>query len=101
MDGMDSIEILILKNLINDEEFLRKVIPFLKKDYFQDYSQKVTFEEISSFVENYNRIPSKEVLLIETEKRNDMNETTFKEVATFISNLNECPAEFEWLCNTL
>jgi replicative DNA helicase len=97
---MDSIEILILKNLINDEEFLRKVIPFLKKDYFQDYSQKVTFEEISSFVENYNRIPSKEVLLIETEKRNDMNETTFKEVATFISNLNECPAEFEWLCNT-
>ena len=100
MDGMDSIEILILKNLINDEEFLRKVIPFLKKDYFQDYSQKVTFEEISSFVENYNRIPSKEVLLIETEKRNDMNETTFKEVATFISNLNECPAEFEWLCNT-
>ena len=97
---MDSIEILILKNLINDDEFLRKVIPFLKKDYFQDYSQKITFEEISSFVDNYNRIPSKEVLLIETEKRGDMNETTFKEVANFISSLDECPAEFEWLCNT-
>jgi len=97
---MDSIEILILKNLINDDEFLRKVIPFLKKDYFQDYAQKIAFEEISSFVENYNRIPSKEVLLIETEKRSDMNETTFKEVASFITSLDECPAEFEWLCNT-
>ena len=75
------IEILILKNLINDDEFLRKVIPFLKKDYFQDYVKKIAFEEISSFVENYNHIPSKEVLLIETEKRSDMNETTFKEVA--------------------
>ena len=89
---MDSIEILILKNLINDDEFLRKVIPFLKKDYFQDYAQKIAFEEISSFVENYNRIPSKEVLLIETEKRSDMNETTFKEVASFITSLDECPA---------
>ena len=46
--SMDSIEILILKNLINDDEFLRKVI-FLKKDYFQDYSQDCNAEEISSF----------------------------------------------------
>ena len=39
--SMDSIEILILKNLINDDEFLRKVIPFLKKDYFQDYVKRL------------------------------------------------------------
>ena len=63
-------------------------------------SKKIAFEEISSFVENYNHIPSKEVLLIETEKRSDMNETTFKEVASFITSLDECPAEFEWLCDT-
>ena len=56
---MDKIEIVILKNLINNEEYLRKVIPFIKSEYFEDSSQKVVFEEISSFVQEYNKVATK------------------------------------------
>ena len=47
---MDKIEFLILKNLLNNEEYLRKIIPFVKSHYFQDVNQRVVFEEVSSFV---------------------------------------------------
>ena len=52
---MDSVEFLILKNLLHNEEYVRKVIPFIKADYFEDLTQKIVFEEISSFVEQYNK----------------------------------------------
>ena len=47
---MDSVEFLILRNLLHNEEYIRKVIPFIKADYFEDITQKIVFEEISSFV---------------------------------------------------
>ena len=49
---MDKVEILILRNLIHNEEYVRKVIPFIKADYFEDYNQKVLFEEIDKFVDD-------------------------------------------------
>ena len=51
---MDKVEFLILRNLIHNEEYVRKVIPFIKADYFEDTNQRVVFEEILSFVEEYN-----------------------------------------------
>ena len=47
---MDSVEFLILKNLLHNEEYVRKVIPFIKADYFEDLTHNIVFEEISSFV---------------------------------------------------
>ena len=62
---MDKIEFLVLKNLLNNEEYLRKTIPFIKKEYFQESNQKIVFEEISSFVGEYNETPTKEILTID------------------------------------
>ena len=75
---MDKIEFLVLKNLLYNEEYLRKILPFIKKEYFQDTNQKIVFEEIFSFVGEYNEVPTKEILSIEIEKRKDINETSFK-----------------------
>ena len=61
---MDSVEFLILRNLLHNEEYIRKVIPFIKADYFEDITQKIVFEEISSFVEQYNKPATKEILCI-------------------------------------
>ena len=97
---MDKIEFLILKNLLHNEEYLRKVVPFLKGDYFQDNNQKIVYEEIFNFVTQYNEVPTKEILSIEVEKRNDINETSFKEVAQLISCLDDSPVELEWLLDT-
>ena len=66
---MEKVEFLILRNLLYNEEYVRKVIPFIKADYFEDFNQKVVFEEILNFVEEYNTPATKEVLCIEIEKR--------------------------------
>jgi len=97
---MDKVEFLILRNLIHNEEYVRKVIPFIKSDYFENYNEKVVFEEISKFVQEYNQPVTKEVLCIETEKRQDINDTSFKEVTQLIGTLEDEPTEFNWLVDT-
>ena len=97
---MDSVEFLILKNLLHNEEYVRKVIPFIKADYFEDLNQKIVFEEISSFVEQYNKPATKEILCIEAEKRSDINDSSYKDVTNLISSLNDEPSEYDWLVTT-
>ena len=97
---MDKVEILILRNLLFNEEYLRKVIPFIKADYFEDINQKIVFEEVLKFVTEYNQPATKEVLCIEVEKRSDINDTSFTEITKLISYLEEVPTDFEWLVDT-
>ncbi len=97
---MDKIEFLVLKNLLHNEDYLRKVIPFIKPEYFQDRKQKIVYEEIHNFVSQYNDVPTKEVLSIEVEKRKDINEDEFKEVANLVSYLDKDPVEQDWLFDT-
>ena len=97
---MEKVEFLILRNLLYNEEYVRKVIPFIKAEYFEDFNQKVVFEEILNFVEEYNQSATKEVLCIETEKRQDINDSSFKEITDLIGSLEESPSEFNWLVDT-
>jgi replicative DNA helicase len=97
---MDKIEFLVLNNLINNEEYLRKTVPFLKEEYFEDYNQKIVFQEISKFVDEYNDVPTKEVLYIEVEKRKDINEDVYKQICHLIDHLEGQPVEFDWLVDT-
>ena len=97
---MENVEFLILRNLLHNEEYVRKVIPFIKADYFEDTKQKVIFEEISKFVGEYNQPATKEILCIEIEKRNDINDSSFKEITDLIPGLVDDPTDFEWLVNT-
>ena len=97
---MEKVEFLILRNLLYNEEYVRKVIPFLEANYFENYNEKVVFEEILNFVEEYNTTATKEVLCIETEKRQDINDSSFKEISDLINSLEESPSEFDWLVST-
>ena len=97
---MDKVEILILRNLLYNEEYLRKVIPFIKADYFEDPHQKVVFEEILNFVNEYNQPTTKEVLHIEAEKRQDINDSAFQEITKLISYLEDVPTDYDWLLDT-
>ena len=97
---MNKVEFLILRSLLHNEEYLRKALPFLKDEYFEDEDQKVVYQEILSFTTEYNELPTKEVLSIEVEKRKDINEDQFKKIAHLISHLDDEPAEFDWLLNT-
>jgi replicative DNA helicase len=97
---MDKVEFLILRNLIYNEEYVRKVIPFIKSEYFEDLNQKIIFEEILSFVQEYNKPVTKEVLCIEIEKRQDINDTSFKDIIHLISSLDDVVIELNWLVDT-
>ena len=97
---MDQIELLILRNLIHNEEYVRKVIPFIKAEYFENKNQRVVFEQIFKFVEEYNKPSTKEILCIEVEKRDDINDGEFKDIIELIGYLEEEVSEFKWLVNT-
>jgi replicative DNA helicase len=97
---MEKVEFLILRNLLHNEEYVRKVIPFIKSEYFEDINQKIVFEEILSFVQEYNQPATKEVLCIEVEKRQDINDTSFNEIIHLISSLEDISLEFNWLVDT-
>ena len=97
---MEQVEFLILRNLLYNEEYLRKVLPFIKSEYFEDNNQKIVFEEILSFVQEYNKLATKEILCIEVENRKEITDTSFKEVVHLINNLNDVPVELNWILDT-
>ena len=76
---MERIETTILRNLIYDEDFSRKVIPFIKLDYFEQRTEQVIFEEISKFIVKYGSSITTEALAIQLEDRDDLNEGQIKE----------------------
>ena len=68
---MESIENSVIRNLILNEEYTRRVLPFIKAEYFDNTCEKVLFEECSKFIQEYNKCATKEILNIECEKRKD------------------------------
>jgi replicative DNA helicase len=97
---MVQVELLILTNLIYNDEYLRKVLPFIKKEYFDDFNQRVIFEEVSSFVIEYNNTPTKEILSIEIEKRSDINQEQFNSIINLIASHEPTVTEMQWLIDT-
>jgi len=92
-----SIEKVILSNLVENEEYSRKVIPFLKSEYFQSVSQRVVYNIIDEYVKKYNAFPSKEALNIDLENQNGINEQTFKESKELIEELRSDKNDLQWL----
>jgi len=97
---MDRVETTILRNLIHDEEYLRKVIPFIQPDYFDSHQDRVIFEEIAQFIVKYNKPASQEILKIEVENRSDINDDEFKEIIGVLTSLDIQVINSEWLVDT-
>ena len=93
----ERIEESILRNLLYNEEYYRKVVPFIKAEYFQEYSEKVIFEEISDFSAKYDKIPTKEVLTINLQNRTDLTDETFNDIITSVKNLSDEWVDYDWL----
>ena len=97
---MDRIEKVILRNLVYNEEYLRKVIPFIEPDYFNDKNERVVFEHITKYVAEYNNLITKEVLLIEIEDRRDITQEEVKNINGTINELEDIECDLEWLSDT-
>ena len=97
---MERIETTILRNLIYNEEYSRKVIPFIEPDYFEQRSEKVIFEEVTKFIVKYGSAITIEALNIETDNRTDLTETEIKEVRDINNSFKDTPADYQWLMDT-
>jgi len=93
----ERIETTILRSLAYNEEYSRKVLPFIRSEYFTDYTEKVVFEEICKFIFKYNKLPNQEVLRVEVDGRSDLNENSYKEVTDYVDNLETSVLDFTWL----
>ena len=93
----ERIEETILRNLIYDEEFYRKVVPFVKPDYFIELHERVIFEEIQEFSTKYDKTPTKEVLNINLQSRNDLTDETFQQCLKEIKEYSDDWVDKAWV----
>ena len=94
---MERIETTILRNLVCEEEFSRKVIPFIEPDYFENKTEKIIFQEISQFIVKYDSAITIEALNIEIENRTDLTETEIKESRETTRTFDDAPVDTQWL----
>ena len=95
-----TIERTTLSQLVYNEEYTRKVLPFLKGEYFSDKIERTIFEEIQTFVEKYKSVPTQTSLEIEVQNRKDLNEGDYKKVIDVIKTLKSTEVDFDWLVDT-
>ena len=96
---MKSIEFVVLENLIHNDEYSRRVIPFLKSDYFHSKQEKVLFESIRDFVLQYNSLPTKEAISINLDKNKSITEDEYKGISDILDSLEkkETLPDQKWL----
>ena len=94
---MEAIESTIIKNLVSDDTYVRKVIPYIKPEYFNEYSDKILFDIINNFVVTYGQTPTKEVLSIEVDNRKDLNEDSYKQLQVKIDDIDNTEVDSQWL----
>jgi len=93
-----NIECVILSNLVFNEDFSRKAIPFLKTEYFTDYSERTVFELVDEYVKKYNSFPSIEALSIDLSNKDGLSEDSFKSCKDIIGSLSQDPnTKLDWI----
>ena len=95
-----TIERTALSNLLGNEDYAKKVLPFIKTDYFDVREEKIIFEEISNFVEKYKKVPTQTSLEIEVGERKDLTETEHNKIVEIIKTLNPDEVDMDWLVDT-
>lgn len=89
----------ILKNLIQSETFTRKVIPFVKEEYFSEDDERNVYKHIKQYFDNYNNPPTPEALLINLESDSKINENILKLSTQLVKNIRDDvdPTPHDWL----
>ena len=97
---MERLELTILRNLVFNEDYARKVIPFIQPEYYEQRVEKIVFEEIVEFIVKYGSSITIEALNIEIDNRRDLTESENKEIVELLSKLNDSPVDNRWILDT-
>jgi len=96
----ERIEITILRNFFFNEDYTRKALPFVKTDYFTNRIERLLYEEIDKFVQQYKNLPTKETILIEFGRRKDVNDEEVKLIKELVNSFNDEKTDLQWLLDT-
>ena len=94
------IEEITLSKLILNDTYTKKVLPFIKDDYFDSSSHRILFSTLSEYVNKFETTPEPNALKIEVEKRRDISEEIYQEVEQFLNNLDRDQYNEDWLIET-
>jgi len=94
------IEKTIINSLFFKEEYTRKVLPFIKEEYFGNRVEQLLFGEVFKFVEKYNNLPTKDAILIELNSRRDINEEELQHIKDYVNSIENSEADEQWLLET-
>ena len=97
---MNEVEQLVIKNLLLDEEYVRKAMPFIKTEYFAETTGKKLFDILSKYFTDYNAIPTKEALVIEVGQVGGISDEQHHDIVKAIGNIDTEKSEFEWILDT-
>jgi len=90
------IEKTILSALINEPEYIRKVIPYLNREYFREMGDKIVFSLIKDYFTKYNRQATKNIIEVELSKKN-VNEKYYEQACETLKSLGNERTDVDWL----
>ena len=94
------IENTIISSLFFNEDYTRKVLPFVKEEYFGNRVEQLLYGEIFKFVEKYNNLPTKDAMLIELGQRKDINEEELNHLKDYVNQIENTEPDVQWLTET-
>lgn len=95
------IEQTILASMVHNEGYVRKVLPFLKEDYFEDQNERFLYTTIKGYIDKYNGIPTKTALHLAVNESNNLNEERYKQITDAIDGMSyDEKTDIDWLVNT-
>jgi len=95
------IEQTILSSMVHNEDYVRKVLPFLKEDYFEDQNEKFLYNTIKGYIDKYNGIPTKTALKLAIDESSNLNEERYKQIVTVVNDMTyDEKTDMDWLVNT-
>ena len=97
---MNEVEQLVIKNLLLDEEYVRKALPFIKSEYFSELTGRKLFTVVTKYFTDYSAIPTKEALKIEVGQVDDISDDQHKDIVKAIDNIDAEKSEFDWILDT-
>ena len=92
------IELVVLKHLLNEEDYARRTLPYLKSEYFSELNERVIYQEIDKYLSQYNALPTKQALLIELDNNTKVSDDNYSLCSQIVSELNpDVNTDKEWL----
>ena len=94
------VETLILKNLLLTEDYPRKVLPFVKTEYFEDVTDGILYDVINKYFVKYSAVPTVEAITIEVGKISTLSDEQYKQTTQTLESFDKEATELEWLLDT-